>query len=110
MAAMSAIEQPAAMSGSTTVTRWPSRCGQPGRLIGQDVGRFGHEVDAAKGDRPAVAAFGRHLAELVTVAPQVGHGDHFVLLVVMAQDQQPRAQIGAHRVDPRCSVSLSSDL
>ena len=76
------------MSGSTTVTRWPPRAASFVGLVGQDVGRFGHEVHAAKDDRPAVAAFGRHLAELVTVAPQVGHGDHFVLLIMVAQDQQ----------------------
>ncbi len=54
MSAMSASEQPAARSGSTTVTRWPPRSRQPLGPVGQDVGRFGHEVDAAKGDRPAL--------------------------------------------------------
>ena len=29
--------------------------GQPLGPIGQDVGRLGHEVDAAEGDRPALA-------------------------------------------------------
>jgi hypothetical protein len=52
-------------------------------------------MNAAKGDRPAVAAFRRHLAELVAIAPQVGHGNHFVLLVMMAENQQPRAHVGA---------------
>ena len=37
------------------------------------------------------------LAELIAVAAQVGQGDHFVLLIVVAQDQQPRAHLGAHR-------------
>ena len=61
--------------------------GQLCGLVGQDVGRFGHEVHAAEGDGPAIAAIGRHFAELVAISPQVRQRDHFVLLVVMAQDQ-----------------------
>ena len=98
MSAMSAIEQPAAMSGRTTVTRWPPRGREPLGPVGQDVGRLGHEVDAAEGDRPALAAVGGHLAELVAVAAQVGQGDHLVLLVVMAEDQ---AAAGPSRRGPR---------
>ena len=91
MSAMSAIEQPAFMSGKTTVTRWPPRRRDLFGAIGQDVGRFGHEVDAAEGDRPALL-FGRgQRAELVAVAAEVRQGDDLVLLVMMAQDQQPPA-------------------
>ena len=111
IAAMSAIEQPAAMSGRTTVTRWPPRSASFAGPVGQDVGRFGHEVDAAEGDRPAVAAFGRHLAELVAVAAQVGQGDHFVLLIMVPEDQQPRPSAATHGGNPLlASSSLSSDL
>ena len=87
---MSAIEQPAARSGSTTVTRWPPRRGQLFRAIGEDVGRFGHEVDAAKGDRPALGVGRRQGAELVAVAAEVGQGDDFVLLIMMAEDRGVR--------------------
>ena len=82
--------------------------------VGQDVGRLGHEVDAAEGDRPAVAAFGRHLAELVAVAAQVGERDHFVLLIVVPQNQQPRTEFRPHGVDPlgrafRCRASGTAE-
>ena len=68
--------------------------------IGEDVGRFGHEVYAAEGDRPALF-FGRGQgAELIAVAAEVGQGDHFVLLVMMPQDQEPPAHGGADLLDP----------
>jgi hypothetical protein len=51
--------------------------------ICQDVGRFGHEVNAAKGDIPAIAARSRHLAKLIAIPAQVAQGNYFVLLVVM---------------------------
>ncbi len=53
MPAMSAIEQPAAMSGSTTVTRSPPRAASFSGRFRQDIGRLGHEVDAAKRNCPA---------------------------------------------------------
>ena len=64
--------------------------GQALGAVGQDVGRLGHEVDAAEGDRPALLVGGGQLAEPVAVAPEVRQGDHFVLLIVMSEDQQPR--------------------
>ena len=45
-------------------------------------------------------AGGRHLAELVAVAPQVAQGDHFVLLIVVPQDQQLRPELLPHRLNP----------
>ena len=66
--------------------------------IGQDVGRLGHEVHAAEDDAAAIAAVGGHLAELIAVAAQVGEGDHLVLLIVMAQNQQLRAQAACGRL------------
>src|SRR5262249_7580411 len=51
--------------------------------VGQDVGRFGHEVHAAEHDVTASAALGGILAEPVTVPTKVGEGDHFVLLIVV---------------------------
>ena len=97
---MSAIEQPAARSGSTTGIRSPERSGQPLGPIGQDVGRLGHEVDAAKRDRPTLCVGGGHLAELIAVAPQIGQRDHFVLLVMVSQNEQPRAHFAPHGRDP----------
>ena len=75
--------------------------GQLLRPVGQDVGRLGHEVDAAEGDRPALLVGRGQGAELIAVAAQVRQGDHFVLLVVMAEDQQLAAQGGADLLDPR---------
>ena len=51
-------------------------------------------------------AGGRHLAELVAVAAQVGQGDHFVLLIVVAENQQPRAQLVAHRLNPLLQLDV----
>ena len=67
--------------------------GQLFRAVGQDVGRFGHEVDAAKGDRPALVVRRRQRRELVAVAAEVRQGDDFILLIVMAEDQQPRSHL-----------------
>ena len=79
--------------------------------VGQDVGRLGHEVDAAEHDGAAVAAVGRVLAEAVAVAAEIGQGDHFVLLIVMAQDQQLAAQAACGRLECAPSApSFASDL
>ena len=66
------------------------------RSIGQDVGGLGHKVDTAKSDLPTLGAIGRHLAELIAITPQVGQDDHLVLLIMVPQDQQLRAQRGTH--------------
>ncbi len=60
--------------------------------VGHDIGRLGHEVHAAKGDVPALAAIGRHPAELITIALQIRKRNHFVLLIMVPQNQQPRPQ------------------
>ena len=59
----------------------------------EDVGRLGHEVDAAKDDGAAGAALGGELAELVAVAAEIGEPDHFVLLVMVPQDQERVAHL-----------------
>ena len=68
--------------------------------VGQDVGRLGHEVDAAEGDRLAVGPLGRRFRELVAVALIVGVGDHAVLLVVVAEDHQTRSHPASDALDP----------
>ena len=67
--------------------------------VGQDVGGLGHEMDAAKGDRPALLVLGGQLGQLVTVAAEVRQSDDLVLLVVVAQDQEPRAHLRPHPLD-----------
>ena len=69
------------------------------RAIGEDVGRLGHEVDAAEDDRPAFGVGGRQRAELVAVAAEVRQGNDVVLLVVMAEDQEPSAHVAADLLD-----------
>ncbi len=59
---------------------------------GEDVGGFGHEVDAAEDDGPAGCAFGGHFRQFVAVTPEVGELDDLVLLVVVAQDQERVAE------------------
>ena len=101
MSAMSASEQPAAMVGQDHRHALAVAAGQPLRPIGQDVGRLGHEMDAAKGDRPALLVRRGQLGQLVAVAAEVRQGDHLVLLIVMAEDQQPRAHLRPHLLDAR---------
>ena len=56
-------------------------------------------MDAAEGDRPALLVAGGQLGQLVAVAAEVRQGDHFVLLIVVAEDQQPRAHFRPHPLD-----------
>ncbi len=45
--------------------------GQTLRPVGENVGRFGHEMHAAKGDRPALLVRRGQRGKLITVAPQI---------------------------------------
>ena len=54
------------------------------RAIGQNVGRLGHEMDAAEGDIAAFLVAGRQRAKLIAVAAEVRQGDDFILLIMMA--------------------------
>ncbi len=72
----------------------------PGRR--EDVGGFGHEMHAAEHDvlRPGLAdLLGGELGELEAVAGEVGEADDLVLLIVMAEDDEVRAQLGLARGD-----------
>ena len=57
-------------------------------VAGEDIGCFGHEVDAAKHDRPASLAVGGELAQLEAVSPKVGETDDLVLLIMVSQNQE----------------------
>ncbi len=100
MAAMSAIEQPAFRSGRTTVTRWPPRrwtcSGRLARMSAVSAMKCTPQKAIARHSSSAAA----RAAELIAVAAEVGQGDHLVLLVMMPQDQEPPAHVGADLLDP----------
>ena len=58
----------------------------------QDVGALGHEVDAAKDDELCFVLGRRGVRELQRVADEVGELDDLVALVVMAEDDDARAE------------------
>ena len=84
---MSAIEQPAARSGRMML------------LVRhrQDVGALRHEVHAAEDDVVGVRVLRDRVGELERVAGVVGELDHFVALVVMAEDDEAIAERRARR-------------
>ena len=65
----------------------------------EDVGRFGHEVDAAEEIVLGLCLLGGVLAELEAVAGEVGELDDLVALVVVAEDDEPLAEDGASGAD-----------
>jgi len=69
MSAMSAIEQPAFRSGAA-----------PAGGLGEDVGRFGHEVHAAKDDEVGLRAVCRDARQAERVAAHIGPGHDLVTL------------------------------
>src|SRR5262249_3599398 len=73
-----------------------------GAFGGEDVGAFGHEVDAGEDDvfgADGADALGGELAELEAVAGEVGELDDLVLLVVVAEDDEVFADLGLARGD-----------
>ena len=62
---------------------------------GEDVGRLGHEVDAAEHDELGLGLVGGDAGQPEGVAPGVGPGHHLVALVVVAEDDQPRTRASA---------------
>ena len=66
-------------------------------VAGQDVGRLGHEVDAAEHHVLGLAVVRGQPGQAEAVAPGVGPAHHLVALVVVAEDQQPRAERGLGR-------------
>ena len=57
--------------------------------LGEDVGRFGHEVHAAKDDEVGLRAVCRDARQAERVAAHIGPGHDLVTLVVVAQNEQP---------------------
>ena len=82
IAAMSAIEQPAARSGRITF------------LVRQrqHVGALGHEVHAAEHDELGLGVLRHFAGEAERVADVVGELDHLVALIVMTEHDQPAAE------------------
>ena len=72
----------------------------------EDVGRLGHEVDAAKDDRAAGPALGGELAQLEAVSPEIGEPDHLVLLIMVSQDQERVAHLLLDREDPLLQLDV----
>ena len=71
----------------------------------QDVGALGHEVHAAEDDELGLGLAGAICGEPERVAGVVGELDHLVALVVMAEDDQTRAERCLRRGD---AASISS--
>jgi hypothetical protein len=65
----------------------------------QDVGALRHEVHAAEDDVVGVGPGGNLAREAEGVARAVGEPDDLVALVVMAEDDEPAAQLSARRRD-----------
>ena len=61
---------------------------------GQDVGRLGHEVDAAEDDVGGLVLVGRDPRQPERVASGIGPAHDFVALVVVAQNEEPRSERG----------------
>ena len=66
---------------------------------GEDVGGFGHEVDAAEDDVLSVGEFGGFAGELEGIADDIGEADDVVLLVMVAEDDEAVAELGFARGD-----------
>ena len=59
--------------------------------LSENVGRFGHEVHAAKDDVFGIG-LRRHHRKLIRIAGQIGVADDVVTLVMMAENYDPRTQ------------------
>ena len=63
----------------------------------QDVGAFGHEVDAAEHDVVGARMVGDGAGELERIAGVVREPDHFIPLIVMAENDEALAKGRARR-------------
>jgi hypothetical protein len=73
-------------------------------LVGaaENVGALRHEMHAAEQDVLGVATCRRQLTELERIAPEVGKLDDLVALIVVAEDDQPVAELALVFPDLRC--------
>jgi hypothetical protein len=69
-------------------------------VAGQDVGRLGHEMDAAEDHELGLGAGRGLLGQAEGVAAGVGELDDLVALVVVAEDERPLAEGGPGRPGP----------
>jgi hypothetical protein len=75
-------------------------------VAGEDVGGFGHEVDAAEDDVLGLGELGGFAGELEGVADDVGEADDIILLVVVAEDDEAVAKLGFAGGDAVDEVAL----
>ena len=69
-------------------------------VVGEDVGRLGHEVHTAEDDVRRVRPRGCLLGQLEGVTGDVGELDHLVALVVVAEDEDPVPERGLGGAGP----------
>ena len=74
-------------------------------VAGEDVGRLGHEVDAAEDDELGLRLVGGDPGQPERVAPGIRPRHHLVALVVVAEDDHPGAEVGLGR---RRSIGANS--
>ena len=67
----------------------------------EHIGALRHEVHAAEHDVVGFGTVGDLAGETKRVAGVVGELDHFVALIVMAEDDQPVAELRARRGNAR---------
>ena len=72
----------------------------------EDVGRFGHEMNAAEDDELGSRLIGGPARELEAVAGEVRKLDDGVLLVVMAQHDQTPAEGILGRLDAKPQLGI----
>ena len=72
----------------------------------EHVGAFRHEMHAAEDDVVGFRTRGDLARELERVAGVVGELDHFVALIVMAEDDEPVAELRARRGNARVHLGV----
>ncbi|GMA49736.1 hypothetical protein GCM10025857_10930 [Alicyclobacillus contaminans] len=68
----------------------------------QDIRRFRHEVNAAEDDVLRRPVFRSQARQLERVAGQIRELNHFILLIVMPENQQPLPKCGFGSGDALC--------
>ena len=63
--------------------------------LAEDIGGFGHEVDAAENDELGLGLLASPLGQLEGVAPEVGELDDVLALIVVAEDDAAGPEITA---------------